>query len=128
MSLLVYRGGKPQVERPGGYITKGRHQTASAYQSGQTSSERKTMAEDNSEKDINHSVGQDPFRVPPNHFRDASSPPLPPCHHLSEFVESSAQHSEYFDRVSFQSECLKMIGKFPFAFNSRLRGGKKSPD
>lgn len=50
------------------------------------------MVEDNGEKDINHSVGQDPFRVPPNRFRDASSLPLPPRHHLSAFVEISAQH------------------------------------
>lgn len=86
------------------------------------------MVEDNGEKGINHSVGQDPFRVPPNHFRDASSLPLPSRHHLSAFVEISAQYLEYSDRVSFQSECLKMIGKFPFAFNSHLRGGEKSPD
>lgn len=48
--------------------------------------------EDNGGKDINHLVGQDPFRVPTNHFRDASSLPLPPRHHLSASVEISAQH------------------------------------
>lgn len=73
--------GKLQVDRAGNHITKQK------IPNGLRLPVRFDFIrmEDNGGKD-DHSVGQDPFRVMSNHFRDTSSSPLPPSHHLSAFV------------------------------------------